>query len=398
MNRHTRGNPNSSQSDDFAAFADAVVNGSQPDAQSGIEATFLQVQRALGPALHVRSSMPPTERATLKENLMRTILTPSTRLPSFLPDTKANWAPGARPTGHAWRPVQAALSIAAVFALLVATSALVYERGFRASEPAPQGDQHTGQTIYDGDGTDGFLMAPADCVASGPVQGDSVFVDKSINDWPAPEYGPAQLVSREIQERVSNTYLGFIRCAEDAYGPEGDVTPRPGDENVVRTYYSDRMRLLELYVRNSPDIPLSSAQRSDIREYQCQSQNQQPGILASFPLPVNQPKDVVSLAQPGEEPAANEAVGFSPSDVYRLPDGRFGAVMGQISQAYLGNPGNADPVELLTFIAFVEKDGMYFIDEVIPLSSNTVYQPDSQNPDPSRGCGNHATPAADSSF
>jgi hypothetical protein len=211
---------------------------------------------------------------------------------------------------------------------------------------------------------------PEKCLPNGEVPNNGDLANRSIDDWPAPQYAPAKAISYDKGEAIQDTYLHYIRCEWQAFDqayppgstpPIGAGTPVPPLESspAMRSYFSDRLLYDHMYGSLTPE------QQKALDAYRCEPRIDT--ILERFPLPVNQPNDyaVKSLLANGD---IDELAGvFSPSDVYLMPDGRYGVVMGSVSTAALTDPNAVTRNDWLTFVAFVEVDGKYYIDETFTL-------------------------------
>jgi hypothetical protein len=246
-------------------------------------------------------------------------------------------------------------------------SALVYERGFRDEEPNSSGNLNPGQAMYDGDDKPSYLQLPTSCIGNGPIQDDDFYLDKSIHDWAAPQYGPVQAVTPDIGERVHQTYLNYLRCFLDLMPASSGANPPEAGTPVgyrslqTDSYFSDRGRFVMLGDGVFASPQLDPARQTDLNTYLCAPGSET--VLSMFPIPLNKPSVYVATSLTPDGMPTQVALAFSPADVYRLPDGRFGAIIGSISMDALSDPSLIDESDLMTFIAFVEEDGRYQIDE-----------------------------------
>lgn len=90
-------------------------------------------------------------------------------------------------------------------------------------------------------------------------------------------------------------------------------------------------------------------------------------IEQNFPLSVNRPNRHMPIEEVDGIRNITDVQVFDASGVFYLPDGRYGAVIGSISTAILQNPKAYGHDSIVFFIAFVEVDGRYFIDEFVPV-------------------------------
>jgi hypothetical protein len=128
---------------------------------------------------------------------------------------------------------------------------------------------------------------------------------------------------------------------------------------LIQSYFSERARFDHLYSQ----LPLD--QQAALDAYRCLSRLEQ--IERDFPLPVNQPNDYAVRELAADGTPKYLALIFAPSDVYLMPDGRYGAIAGSISVAELRDPTLIPQTEHPVFYAFVEVDGRFYIDEIFTL-------------------------------
>lgn len=360
------------RAEQLRAFGDDLAEGRLRPATDDIEETMLRTQRALAADRQAASTMPDSLKQTLWEDLMNAhpvtsppvakrqgvtsspIVIPSLR--GILNPTQVQESPLIRAVVR-WQP---AVSLAVVIAFLVGLVGLAYQRGL-LNEPAPPQPPPgaASQVMYDPDDASTYPEVPAQCASNGPVEGDASYMNMSIGDMPQPGYTPVQAVTPEVGERIQETYLRFARCqyeSTESY-PYPQATPATYSEvlsPLTLSYFSGRARLVMLY----PE--LDATQQAHIDDHQCAATEE---ILAGFPLPVNQPIDYALISSTVDNLPRVTWTAFAPSDVYQLPDGRFGAIMGSVSTAALIDPASATQDDNLTFIAFVKEDGRYLIDE-----------------------------------
>jgi hypothetical protein len=153
---------------------------------------------------------------------------------------------------------------------------------------------------------------------------------------------------------IDATYTNFLACL---FYPIADGTPVA--EVNVAAFYSDRLRYLLMY--------------DDLE------QAQQAHIDAAHPFsPVGQMLDNLSLPVN----AFPHAFGADPADVLNwpfiyagdmleFPDGRWAAWIGSVSfhMVQTGQPVRSHDGEIV-YLAFVEQDGVWLIDEVVRICPN----------------------------
>ncbi len=385
------------------AFGDDLAEGHSPPASNDLEATMLRTQRALATNRLATSAMPDSLKQTMWEELMhaqsastinkpaRAASNPRTKpISVVIPSLRGSERGILNPTHphHSrlaravmrWQP---AVSLAIVVAFLVGLIGVAYQRGIWNEPDSPERSGAASQVMYDGNDASTFPEVPAQCATNGPVESDAFYANMSIGDLPQPEYTPVQAVMPEVGERIQQTYLRFARCQHESTEnyPYPEATPTTYSEvldPLALSYFSDRARLTMLY----PE--LDATQQTHMDDQQCAAIGQ---ILEGFPLPLNQPVDYALISSTVDNLPGVLWFAFAPSDVYLLPDGRFGAIMGTVSTAALIDPSTTTEDDILTFIAFVEKDGHYLIDEefiIFPGQPNQAV-----NPYVPAACGRH---------
>lgn len=176
----------------------------------------------------------------------------------------------------------------------------------------------------------------------------------SINDWNPPTYYNAKPASPEIAQMAIDTYLGFLKC--EFNDPFATPSAAPDTSAARETYLSDRMRYLLLYDTLTP------AQRREIDDFL--TDNPSDEIIENFPLPVN--RDIDRLIAVADNSFFINT--FMVGEVYQLPDGRYGAIMGSISTQMLVEQRPVRESDgVMTFIAFWPEDGQLYIDEMLGL-------------------------------
>lgn len=353
----------------LSEFGDALVNGLAPTPRSDVEATLLRVQDALG--RDQRASASPN--ATLKQRIWEEFMTPT--LTHGDPRTHVKTRPF---HGHGLRRPsvppsvtrvvyrwQAFISLALVFIVLVSLAGIVMQQ-----QGGPSRGHHQPQMVSASPTMNDVAplpQVPQQCVANGAVTSNAELKTRSISDWPTPQYTSVQTVSYEQGLAVQKTFLAYTRCEWNAvHSATPPATPEPPvlAEPTLLTYFSDRLRYDRLYSELSP------SQQQQLHAYRCIPRIDK--LLASFPLPVNQPLDRAKLD--GNDASASFVPIFSPSDVYRLADGRYAAIVGTISTAALTDPNAVTAMDTLQFIAFTQVNGRYYIDEIFTLVAPNMDQ------------------------
>lgn len=365
------------------AFGDALAEGQSNPTTNDVEHTMLRTQRTLGADRLAASAMPDSLKHTIWENLMHAQTAtsdlhmppgPRTSHMAAVPSSRRQRQrviPALSHTGSSYHPHnsrvvravmrwQPAVSLAVVIAFLVGLVGIAYQRGI-LHEPSPSQTpaRNASQVMYDGDDASTFPEVPAQCATNGPVESDAFYTDMSIGNLPRPAYTPVQAVTPEVGERIQETYLRFARCQYESTEnyPYPEATPTSYSDvlsPLALSYFSDRARLVMLY----PE--LDATQQAHIDDQQCAAI----GLIgAGFPLPINQPIDYALISSTVDNLPLVTTLAFAPSDVYLLPDGRFGAIMGSVSAAAFVDPTAATEDDHLRFVAFVEQNGRYLIDE-----------------------------------
>ena len=93
-------------------------------------------------------------------------------------------------------------------------------------------------------------------------------------------------------------------------------------------------------------------------------------MLENFPLPINviARNVTVPITNP---PQPNWKNPLDAIPVYQLGDGRYGMILGAVSSAVLADPSIATKDDWLNFVAFVEVDGRYYLDEEFTVIART---------------------------
>ncbi|MGC4107912.1 MAG: hypothetical protein QM753_16435 [Thermomicrobiales bacterium] len=365
MNHHQDADPASrADADRLHAYGDALAAGTAPPSSDDLEATLLRLHAATGaPALDPNeTSLSAGRKAAIWEDIMQQISltpTPAVARPS-LPRTsrwRAPLPPASAPSRR--REWSATASLSVMLALAIGLIGVFVALRFEGA-PVPPPENA------------GLFAAPtapslpASCVPNGDVPKNEDDASMSLSDWPAPEYAPVERVSYEQGLVIQQAYLMYQRCLADAFPDNGTPPSLPlAYPPDLLSYFSDRQRFI-LQASQETDRP-----QADMREYACRPVAD--NVLASFPLPVNQPQQAAIYS--GSTGIQYAVYVFSPADVYRLPDGRYGAIIGTVSTASLQHPDELAARDTLTFVAFVEKGGRYYLDEEV-----LVLAPDTRRP------------------
>ncbi len=357
------------------AFGDDLADGHARPPATDIEDTLLRTHHALAADRLAASAMPDSLKQTMWEDLMHAHAEPVTLASTFAnpssgrialradtrsaPTRNGSVLSRSRNTGLTravmrWQP---AVSLAIVVAFLVGLIGIGYQHGIwtEGGSPAPSGN--ASQVMYDPGDASTFPEVPAQCASNGPVESDAFHTDMSIGNFPQPGYTPVQAVTPDVGERIQQTYLRFARCQYESMEsyPYPEATPSTYSDTLsplALSYFSGRARLALLYPQ------LDATQQAKIDAQQCAGIEE---ILTGFPLPLNQPLDYALISSTVDNFPNVTSLAFAPSDVYLLPDGRFGAIIGTLSTAALVDPSSATQDDQLTFVAFVEQDGCYLM-------------------------------------
>lgn len=361
------------QADELAVFGDALVDGYAPPGRTDIERTMMRayrVSRAHNPA---KAAMPRDVKNQIWKDLME--LTAPSPAPSRPTATLVGTQRPAQPLEESislgqrgsW---QAVASFALMLAVLASLVSFLWYQGAGNHLGAPTPTTVAGQGVFDSDDPSTFPRVPETCIPNGEVLSDETLVNRSIDDWLTPAYGPAEAVSYEKGKAIQDTYLHYLSCEAQAFDqtfppgstpPVGAGTPVPPLEAspAMRTYFSERLRFDHMYGS------LSAEQQADLDAWRCQPRVDR--ILETFPLPVNHREDyaVATLLANGDIDTVQSI--FSPADIYLMPDGRYGTIIGTVTTAALDDPNAITSNDYLVFIAFVEEDGRYYIDETFTV-------------------------------
>jgi hypothetical protein len=110
---------------------------------------------------------------------------------------------------------------------------------------------------------------------------------------------------------------------------------------------------------------LPASKQEDLVPFLCLPREEM--IQQHFPLPVNRPYRHMAVEEINGKRNSIDFQAFHASDVYSLPDGRYGAIVGSIAAGIVQNPEAYGHNSFAYFIAFVEVDGRYFVDDVVPI-------------------------------
>lgn len=371
---HPHESTDQGQADELGAFGDALVNGCQRPASTDLEHALVrayQASRSQGASAASIDLISEDIKTQIWEELMATygqshaLSTPTAMSEDNRPPAHITASHVPPSFGATW---PATVSFTLVLGMLAALMALAWQQvADDAGSPTPT--SVAAQGLYDPDDISTYSMMPERCVPNGEVTSDAELAQRSIDDWVPPVYAPAKAVSYETGVAIQESYMHFLRCEWDALHPDlpaGATPALPLQESPeMLTYFSDRLRFDRLYNDLSPE------QQDALDAFRCQPRNTK--VLETFPLPVNQPQDYAILSLVPYIDEIDELVEvFAPSDVYLLPDGRYGAITGTITTAALANPNAITSDAHLLFIAFVEKDGRYYIDELFTLASPSM--------------------------
>lgn len=354
-----------SKEDRLQTYGDALADGIAPPPCDDLEATMQRVHHTLTPTDTEPAdvSIPPDMKAVIWENIMHQIsLAPSqrstpVRRSNTLSAEPSFHVPASHPVMARRREWSAIVSVSVMLAIAIGLIGVFIALRFDAPWETSDGVSLFAPPTQ--------ASMPTSCTPNGDVPQSDDFSGTSLSDLPTPEYMPAERVSYEQGLAIQQTYLAYQRCRQDSL-PETPPAVWPTPTSAELSYFSDRMRFI------LSSATLSAPQQVDIQSLVCRPVAND--LLTSFPLPVNSPPNLTS-SDPSAGGSQYGVATFSPSDVYLLPDGRYGAMIGTISTAGLRTPDVLTSTDRLSFVAFVEKDGRYYIDEEI-----LVLAPDTQRP------------------
>lgn len=354
-----------SPADELFALGDAAVSGHDTPAgdTNGVAPggdlgdTLRHVQHTLGEPF---SMLPPPVRHRIWEDIMHEhIAHPITQTDGFghgipRPVTATRRSSVLAATVARWQP---AVSLFVVAAFLVSLVGLAWNRGLlddlgMSQQPASELDPFSPDRPTP---TETSVLETTCAPRTGERLSDDDLRAFSINDWNPPTYYNAKPASPEVGRMALDTYLGYMQCEfEPSFG-----TPSANPDASVfsQTYLSDRMRYLLLYDTLTP------AQQREVDDFLADNPSDE--LLESFPLPVN--RDIDRFIPIGDGVFLFPGV-FMVGEVYELPDGRYGAIMGSISTRMLVDQRPVrDWDGAMTFIAFWPEDSQLYIDEMLEL-------------------------------
>ena len=351
-----------SSADGLFALGDISVSGGDSptgdDDLDDLGDTLLLVQRTLGDS---STSVEPATRRRIWEEIMHARVEEANALgdrngigrrvhpgetsplrPSTLATTVVRWQP--------------TISFLVVVAFLVSLIGLAYNRGIwgdtgTLQQPDSELDPFTPDRPTPAE------PPVSDVTCTPRTEGrlsDNDLRVYSIDDWNPPTYYNARPAAPEIGQMAIDTYLAFSQCEfEHHFG-----TPSAASDasDFGQTYRSDRMRYLLLYDTLTPE------HQRDVDEFLADNPSDE--ILESFPLPLN--RDINTAIAVGDGAFFTEV--FTAGEVYELPDGRYGAILGSISTQMLVEQRPVREGDgAMMFVAFWPEDGQLYIDEMLGL-------------------------------
>lgn len=359
-----------SPADALFTLGDILVSGHDTPAKESRESnpgdddlgdTLRRVQRTLG---DTTTTLDATTRHRIWEEIMHAhvgnpgahidgdrrrvrIAGTSPRPTSALATTVAHWQP--------------TISLVVTVAFLVSLVGLAYNRGIwddtgTLRQPASQSGEPYPFTP-DRPTPAETVRSDATCTPRTEERlSDEELRAYSIDDWSPPTYYNAMPVDPAIGQMAIDTYLGFLTC--EFNDPFATPSAAPGASAARQTYLSDRARYLLLYDTLTP------AQQRDVDEFLADNPSDE--IIEGFPLPLNRDLNRVVWLDDADGTGFMEV--FTIGEVYQLPDGRYGAVMGSISTQMLVEQRPVRESDgVMTFIAFWPEDGQLYIDEMLGL-------------------------------
>lgn len=352
-----------SPADALFALGDMTVSGQGTpagDARGGepgdLGDTFLRVQRTLGDPT---TALEPATRHRIWEDIMHAHVESSgtpingTRRQVQVRGTSPRPTSALTATAARWQP---AVSLFVVAAFLVSLIGLAWDRGVlndfgTSQQPASELDPFTP------DRPTPTEPAVSD-VTCAPRTEERLSDDElrvfSINDWNPPLHYNAKPANPEIAQMAIDTYLGYMQCEYEYHF--GTPSAAPDASGARQTYLSDRMRYLLLYDTLTP------AQQREVDDFLADNPSDE--IIEGFPLPVN--RDINRAIAVGDDAFFREV--FMVGEVYELPDGRYGAILGSISTQMLVEQRPVRESDgAMTFVAFWPEDGQLYIDELLGL-------------------------------
>jgi hypothetical protein len=341
-------------------FGDEVVSGREHSTSDGTEATMLRVQHAVGVVPGRAIAIPASLKSSIWEELMSTNVSLPRSATVASPPVSGSAA--SRPVDRFRHNVvrwQSGISLAAVLAILVGLVAVVYQAG-PLQEAGDQDANTFGRVQYDPDDPSIILPVSDTCKSNGEVPSDEEIAAMRISDWVEPQYYPAHFTDEAAAEAIQWTFLNYVICNlwfGYSATPDPNFPSRVSSE--MTSYMSDRFRLGRMYES------LPASKQEELVPFLCLPREEM--IQQHFPLPVNRPYRHMAVETIDGNRIDVDFQAFHASDVYSLPDGRYGAIVGSIAAGILQNPEAYGHNSFAYFIAFVEVDGRYFVDEVVSV-------------------------------
>jgi hypothetical protein len=351
--------PEPADHDRLQDAGDDLIVGRAGRPPSDDEQALKRTLDALAETYKSASAMPAELKQSIWEDLMTTAtLESAVSITGLTPRESSAGRPTSTPrrlANHRW---QAPVSLALVFLLLISATFVAITINLHQQGAPNDSNNAALNAVQPGNGDDSAAKVPGACIANGKIPSNDELLKHKDFNWTQPHYSPAYSVTQQRAQDVQQTYLNYLRCYWDgrfAATPPGNSTPMAAVERQPKllTYFSDQLRYERL-----PDVPAGI--QKTIQEYQCFPRFDD--LLDGFPLPVNRP--VTNVMVNGDLMTS-----FAPSDVFRLPDGRFGAMTGTISTAALTDPAAVSTSDSLSFVAFTEVGDHYYIDEFFTVVS-----------------------------
>lgn len=346
--------PSDHNRDALTEWLDAQVTNSTPPATPRADADLASMQTAATWLRHKAINGERYARATAKgpshwETIMHAHTT-SLAQPASTPVRAVNDRLAA--VFHRW---QAAVSLAVVVAVLVSLMGIAWQRGILDGPPStPEGQMPALAQ-------EGTPIGSSYCVPrTTPRMTSTELEAMSLSDWPTRHYtgiGPASVAQGQA---TLNAYIGWQQC--QAAWTQNTADPNVYASPEILSFYSDRLQYIVLA------STFTDPRDSDVAQYTT-SQTTINQIVLGVPLPVNvtlDPDETFPIS-PGYVQHA-----FSPNQVFKLSDGRFGVVTGSLQMSdLLLDQVPSDPPNL-SFYAFTEVDGQMYLDEFHPFCAADV--------------------------
>jgi hypothetical protein len=188
---------------------------------------------------------------------------------------------------------------------------------------------------------------------------DDELREMSLDDWLFPSYYSAGVAELDVAQAIRDTYLAYWQCLYMSSDPEHLDA---GAMDEANSFLSDRNRYTLLY------DDLDAEQQTDLDEFTCLD----PAVhlLDHYPLPINTVAHHISIPITNPPPPDWENP-LEDVPVHVLGDGRYGMMLGGISLEALQDPAQRGESDWLTFVAFVEIDGVFYIDEEVTVIAPT---------------------------